>query len=99
MQATDIYVQQGNEKERYVIGSVMPPVVNGKPIFTDDYEFMGKRSPSGQPVHVFDALDDLWEDWRMANPHPDADSEFVEWLVNMRGWTEVEAHQKYTIIT
>ena len=44
------------------------------------------------------ALDELWAEWREAEPTPDADSEFVAWLV-AKGWREVESHGQHTFHT
>ena len=82
-----IRVQQSGE-EAYDIGIVCPPTVNGKPVYVDDDGFLGKRSPEGVAINIHDALDDLWAEWREEVPFPDTDSEFVEWLVEQKGWTE-----------
>lgn len=44
------------------------------------------------------ALDALWEEWREEEPTPDADSEFVAWLVE-KGWREVESYGQHTFHT
>lgn len=96
MTVTNIYVRQEGEDE-YLIGSVTPPTVNGHPIFSTDDYFRGQRSPEGKPVHIDDALADLWDEWREENPHPDTDSEFIEWLVE-KGWTEHPVPHTFTIV-
>ena len=85
-----ISVRQSGEDEEYQIGAVSPPTVNDKPVYTQGDEFLGKRSPAGKPINVHDALDDLWAEWREAVEHPDSDSEFVEWLVQKKGWRHAE---------
>jgi hypothetical protein len=96
--AISLSVQQSGEPA-YHIGTVQPPTINGKPVYTAASEFLGKRSPEGKPVNVHDALDDLWAEWREAVPHPDCDSEFVAWLVAEKGWKEVPAIDGHTFET
>jgi hypothetical protein len=85
-----VRVRQFGEDAEYDLGMVSPPTVNGKPVYTADEEFRGKRSPVGRPASVHDALDDLWAEWRKAVEHPDADSEFIDWLVTEKGWKHAE---------
>jgi hypothetical protein len=77
----------GSDQEEYYLGSVEPPKVNGIPIYTSDEEFLGKWSPAGKPINIHDALNDLWAEWREAVEEPDSDSEFVDWLVDKKGWS------------
>ena len=75
------------EYEPYLLGIVEPPTVNGKSVYYEN-EFRGVRSGSGQPFNIHDALNELWNEWQKVNPHPDTDSEFIDWLVKKKGWKE-----------
>ena len=83
-----VSVRQSGESEEHEIGTVSPPTVNGKPVYSRD--FRGQRTPEGKPVNVHDALDDLWAEWRKAVARPDSDGEFVDWLVGEKGWNHAE---------
>ena len=39
----------------------------------------------------------LWCEWREAVPEPDADAEFIVWLIEAKGWTEAEANNEHTV--
>ena len=42
-------------------------------------------------------LEGCWCDWREEVPHPDADSEFIPWLVEKHGWSEGKGNYHFTI--
>lgn len=77
-------VQQSGE-EQYQIGTVMPPTVNNLSVY------------SAEVVHS--VLDSLWAEWREAEPYPDTDSQFVEWLVREKGWQEAETNDEHIFYT
>ena len=79
------------------VGTVRVPEVNDKPIYTIDPCFVNKRSPTGNPIHVMDALDDLYKEFSENNPEPDSDSEFADWLVSDKGWMDTEITVTYVI--
>ena len=39
---------------------------------------------------VHTSLNVLWWVWRKEFPHPDCDSQFLEWLESVQGWTQVD---------
>ena len=83
----NIRQDSGSDQEEYYLGSVEPPKVNGIPIYTSDEEFLGKRSPSGRPVNIHDALNDLWVEWRKERVPEDSDADFIKWLIEKMGWS------------
>lgn len=68
-------VQEGEEP--YTIGTVQPPTVN-------------RRIPTVKEGEIGPVLNRLWREWRKANPHPDTDEEFVDWLCAEKGWKSVD---------
>ena len=63
-----------DEGDEYYIGAVTVPV----------------EPSTGKPlddVHI--TLRELWEAWREEVPHPDCDSDFVDWLIHERQWVPV----------
>jgi len=78
----------GSDQETYTLGTVEPPKVNGIPVYQADDTYRGVRTKgSNEPMHVADALDELWAEWQEAVEHPDSDSQFLDWLVEEKGWT------------
>ena len=43
-----------------------------------------------------DKLEELWWTWREEVEHPDADSDFIPWLVENHGWVQAEGNYHYT---
>jgi hypothetical protein len=82
-----LFVHQDGE-DPYIIGTVRPPA--------DKYSF--DPDTIGQSHNIHYALDMLWRQWREEVPIPDADSEFVKWLID-RGWTELSTEPWHTFET
>jgi hypothetical protein len=71
-----------------LLGVVEPPKLNNIHIYSDD--FAGKRAKNGQLLNVHDALDDLWTIWKDEVSEPEADSQFVDWLVSKHRWRRAD---------
>jgi|GEM_PF-3883423 len=53
--------------------------------------------PDGDYDEVCNKINALWYEWREEVPHPDADSEFINWLVEKHGWVESTGNFTHTI--
>jgi len=83
-----VHVQGNNPGDSCLIGYVSPPHVNDKPIYhDDDVTPQGRRAKNGEILNVHHALEEAWTEWHEATPHPETDSEFIDWLVEKKGWT------------
>lgn len=51
----------------------------------------------GQAVPPSDEydIDSLWSEWRATSNEPEADSDFIAWLVDENGWTEPLVESTY----
>jgi hypothetical protein len=56
----------------------------GSPFFIGQVEYRGL----GDEDKAAEELQNHWEQWREDVPEPDADSEFVAWLINKPHWHE-----------
>ena len=43
-------------------------------------------------------INELWNEWREAEPEPDCDSDFVVWLVEEKGWADAPTRDSHTIV-
>lgn len=86
------------------VARLSPPTVNGKSIYTNSVEFLGKRSEFGKAVHICDFLNDAWAEFSMCgrlpvdpfNPQPVLD--FAEWLVETEGWSMTKEDSYHYIV-
>jgi len=60
----------------------------------DETYFIGSAVPPSNN----ESIDDLWAEWREAEPEPNCDSDFVVWLIDEKGWTDALARNSYTIV-
>jgi len=73
-----IHSQDESDADRIYLGIFVPPM--------DIQSDMSLRRNEGQPVQHL--IDELWAEFRTDNPQPESDSQFTEWLVSAKGWTE-----------
>lgn len=71
-----ITVKQDGEAP-YAIGAVLPP------------DELLADTRAGEPGFWHAVVLTLWQEWREAVPHPDSDSQFIDWLQE-RGWAARE---------
>ena len=66
----------------------------------DDY-FIGcvEVPPLTTAEEACTKLDLCWAEWRDEVPHPDSDSEFIEWLSKEHGWVSAELNSHHTLGT
>ena len=61
-----------DDGKNYDLGDVVPPKYIHQPELGE--------------AELSDLITDLWGKWREEVPQPDADSQFVDWLIE-KGWT------------
>lgn len=59
----------------YVLGLVSPP------------DNMLRNNPN-DPIYWRQVMQDLWDQWRQEEPHPDTDAEFIDWLCEKHGFSD-----------
>ena len=46
------------------------------------------------PEKAAEVLKELWMTWREVVEEPDCDTDFVTWLIQERGWSEVDSEEE-----
>lgn len=75
--AVSVTGTEAGQDNQVLLGYVHPPTVNNISVHSlyDD---------SDKGIHK--VLDALWSEWREAVAAPDSDSQFIDWLVEEKGW-------------